>query len=106
MTVDNSEEDPPVHKAGNRFAVVIAATVAALAGSGVGAGHASSAAPSPAPIPVVQVASSSDIPVGTTGEAFHTSTARVYMGSASSPYLTGFANADGPIYVDDVLEIR
>jgi hypothetical protein len=56
-------------------------------------------------LPTVQVAAASDVPVTTQGEVFRTFTAQVVMGNASNPYLTGQANADAPIYVDDVLEI-
>jgi hypothetical protein len=64
-----------------------------------------SAAPAPLPIPSVQVVPASDAPVQSRGEAFRTFTASVYVGSRSNPYLTGFADADGPISVDDELQI-
>jgi hypothetical protein len=55
--------------------------------------------------PTVQIAAASAVPVTTQGGAFHTASAFVQMGSLANPYLTGQANADGPLYVDDVLEI-
>jgi hypothetical protein len=73
--------------------------VASLA---LGAAHAQAATTSQ---PTVQIAAASAVPVTTQGEAFHTASAFVQMGSLANPYLTGQANADGPLYVDDVLEI-
>jgi hypothetical protein len=86
-----------------RIAGAVAALVV-LGGPLFGTGPVS-AADRP-PIPVVQVAQASDVAVGAVGETFHTFTAQVYMNSVSNPYLTGFANADGPFYVDDVLEMQ
>lgn len=89
----------------NRWSALITAAFVALGITMLGSGAASAAA-APARIPIVQVAAASDVPVGVDGETFHTFAASVYMGSNSNPYLTGFANADGPIYVDDVLQIQ
>jgi hypothetical protein len=86
-----------------RWSALVVAALGALAIPMAVSGPAT-AAPS-STLPTVQVAAASNVPVTTQGEVFRRFTAQVVMGSASDPYLTGQANADGPIYVDDVLEI-
>jgi len=92
-------------KGNKKWSALAAAALGALGITVLVSGPAS-AAPVPPPLPVVQVAAASDVPVNVQGETFHTFTANVFMGPTSDPYLTGSANADGPIYVDDVLQMK
>lgn len=96
---------PRMFRNNKRRSALALAALGVLGSMMLGSGPAHAAKPLPPP-PTVQVAAASDVPVGVRGETFHTFTTRVYMNSASTPYLTGFANADGPFYVDDVLEIE
>jgi hypothetical protein len=57
-------------------------------------------------MPSVQVAQASSAPAGTAGDAFSSTRAKIYKGSMSNPYLSGFAAADGPFTVADRIEMQ
>jgi hypothetical protein len=67
---------------------------------------AASAAPAAKTLPTIQVAAAATRPAQVRGETFQRSAEyAVWRGSGTSAFLSGFADANGPFYVNDMLTV-